>query len=355
MAKLEELICRPHESVVGLGRRNFLFSALSAAICSSTAAEGGRADPTEAHGRKQLAEMGQLRRVRTSVLDIAFVEAGPPSGRPVLLLHGWPYDIHTYAHVAPLLAKSGFRVIVPYLRGYGPTRFISEASCRNGQQAALASDAVELIEALRLDRPIVGGCDWGARSACVLAVLYPEQIGALVSVSGYLIGSQKAGVEPLLPAAEQSWWYQYYFATERGRRGYARYTREFARLIWQSASPEWRFDELTFARSAAALDNPDHAAVTIHNYRWRLGLAEGEARYAAMEEKLAAFPPITIPAITLEGDANGAPHPSPEDYRSRFAASYEHRLIEGGIGHNLPQEAPEAFASAIIDAARMAY
>jgi len=351
MPERDELFCMMDVRGMGLGRRSFLASALGGAACLTTSTEAALAARAGAQVRTVL---GPPKWVRTSVLDIAYAEAGPPHGRPVLLLHGWPYDIHTYADVAPLLAASGFRVIIPYSRGYGPTRFLSETGYRNGQQAALASDAIELIEALRLDRPIVGGCDWGARTACILAVLYPEQISALVSVSGYLIGSQEAGAKPLIPEAERSWWYQYYFATERGQLGYAMHTREFARLIWKSASPAWSFDEPTFARSAAALDNPDHVAITIHNYRWRLGVAEGEARYADMEEKLAAFPPVTIPAITLEGDANGAPHPSAEDYRSRFAASYEHRLIDGGIGHNLPQEAPRAFARAVIDAARMA-
>lgn len=341
----------PNGLVSGLRRRNFLVSALGGAACLATRAEPARAAPGV---RTNSTGLGPLKRVSTSVLDIAYAEAGPPGGRPVLLLHGWPYDIHTYVDVAPLLAASGFRVIIPYLRGYGATRFLSETCPRNGQQAALASDAIELVEALGLDRPVVGGCDWGARTACILAVLYPERISALVSVSGYLIGSQAAGATPLVPDAERSWWYQYYFATERGRSGYALHTREFARLIWKTASPAWAFDEPTFARSVAALDNPDHVAITIHNYRWRLGVAEGESRYAEMEEKLAAFPPVAIPAITLEGDANGAPHPSAEDYRARFVAPYEHRLIEGGIGHNLPQEAPHAFVRAIIDADQMA-
>ncbi|WP_082635294.1 alpha/beta fold hydrolase [Sphingobium baderi] len=337
-----------------LERRGFLLSALGGAACLATSAATARAEPASGYIPTPSSSFGLLKRVRTSVLDIAYAEAGPADGRPVLLLHGWPYDIHSYADAAPLLAAAGFRVIIPYLRGFGPTRFLSEASLRNGQQAALASDAIELIEALGLERPIVGGCDWGARTACILAVLYPAQVRALVSVSGYLIGSQAAGATPLAPEAERSWWYQYYFATERGRQGYALHTHDFARLIWKTASPRWTFDEPTFLRSAAALDNPDHVSITIHNYRWRLGLAEGEARYAAMEERLASFPAVTIPAVTLEGDANGAPHPRASDYRARFTPAYEHRLVEGGIGHNLPQEAPDAFARAIVDADRMA-
>jgi len=335
-------------------RRGFLVSALGGVAYLGTPAKPARAAPAGEYTPTPSCCFGPLKRVRTSVLDIAYAEAGPPGGRPVLLLHGWPYDIHTYADAAPLLAATGFRVIIPYLRGFGATRFLTEACPRNGQQAALASDAIELIEALDLERPIVGGCDWGARTACILAALYPARVRALVSVSGYLIGSQAAGATPLAPEAERSWWYQYYFATERGRQGYTLHTHDFARLIWQTASPRWTFDEPTFVRSAVALDNPDHVAIAIHNYRWRLGAAEGGPRYAAMEEQLASFPPVTVPAVTLEGDANGAPHPRARDYRARFTSAYEHRLVEGGIGHNLPQEAPEAFARAIVDADRMA-
>ncbi|QEH81641.1 alpha/beta hydrolase [Sphingomonas sp. C8-2] len=337
-----------------LERRDFLASALGGAAYLATSAEPARAAPAGGTTPTPSYCFGSLKWVRTSVLDIAYAEAGPRGGQPVLLLHGWPYDIHTYAEVAQRLAVRGFRVIVPYLRGYGATRFLSDACPRNGQQAALASDAMELIEALGLERPIVGGCDWGARTACILAALYPRKFRALVSVSGYLIGSQAAGAMPLTPEAERSWWYQYYFATERGRQGYMLHTHDFARVIWKTASPRWAFDEPTFMRSAVALDNPDHVAITIHNYRWRLGAAEGEPRYAAMEEQLASFPPVAIPAVTLEGDVNGAPHPSANDYRARFISAYEHRLVEGGIGHNLPQEAPGAFARAILDADRMA-
>jgi pimeloyl-ACP methyl ester carboxylesterase len=335
-------------------RRGFLASALGGAAFLSSSASLARAASADAGPPAPLPDFAPLKRVRTSILDVAYAEAGPSEGHPVLLLHGWPYDIHCYADVGPLLAAAGFRVIVPYLRGFGETRFLSDTALRNGQQAALVSDAIELIDALDLDRPIIGGCDWGARTACGLAVLYPEQVRALVSVSGYLIGSQAAGAMPLGPEAERCWWYQFYFATERGRLGYKSHTRDFARLIWKVASPEWAFDEPTFARSAPALDNPDHVPITIHNYRWRLGIADGEARYEDMERRLAAYPPVTIPAITLEGDANGAPHPRAEDYRPRFTAAYEHRRVQGGIGHNLPQEASDAFARAIIDAHRMA-
>ena len=301
-----------------------------------------------------LADFGPLKHVRTKLLDIAYAELGPADGAPVLLVHGWPYDIHTYVDAAQILGALGYRVLVPYLRGYGATRFLSDRAPRNGQQAALAMDALDFLDALGIRQAIVGGCDWGARTACILATLHPERVRALVSVSGYLIGSQAANVKPLSPEAERRWWYQYYFATERGRLGYAANTHEFARLIWKSASPRWAFDDAVFARSAAALDNPDHVAISIHNYRWRLGLAEGEARYDAIETKLATLPTIAVPTITLEGDDNGAPHPQPQDYRAKFKGRYEHRTSVGGIGHNLPQEAPQDFARAIVDADRMA-
>jgi pimeloyl-ACP methyl ester carboxylesterase len=267
----------------------------------------------------------------------------------VLLLHGWPYDIHSYADATPLLASAGYRVIVPFARGYGTTRFRSDDTLRNGQQAALAVDVIDLMDALGIEKAILAGFDWGARSADVIAVLWPDRCRALVSVSGYLIGSQAANAAPLPPRAEYTWWYQFYFATPRGRAGYEKYRREFSRLIWQLASPKWAFDDATFARSAAAFDNPDHVAIVIHNYRWRLALAEGEPRYDDLERRLADAPSIAVPAITLEGDANGAPHADASAYAGRFSGKYEHRVIEGGIGHNLPQEAPQAFARAIID------
>ena len=304
---------------------------------------------TATGGRSSFARM---KRIRAGVLDVAYAEDGPADGTPVLLLHGWPYDIYSYVDVAPILADAGYRVIVPYLRGYGDTRFVSADTPRNGQQVALAADGLALLDALKIDRAIVAGYDWGARTADIMAALWPERCKALVSVSGYLIGSQALNHDPLPPKAEQQWWYQFYFATERGAAGYARYTHDFARLIWQTASPQWAFDDATFARSAAALDNPDHVAITLHNYRWRLGLAEGEAQYDALEKQLAALPPIRVPAITLEGDANGAPHPEPAAYARRFTGKYEHRPIGGGIGHNLPQEAPQAFAQAVLDVAR---
>lgn len=299
------------------------------------------------------APLGPLKQVRAGVLDVGYAEAGPADGPPVILLHGWPYDIHSYAEVVPLLAARGYRVIVPYLRGYGTTRFVSQDTPRNGQPAALAEDVVMLMEALRIPKAVVAGFDWGARSADIVAALWPERVKALVAVSGYLISSQQAAQAPLAPEAELQWWYQYYFATERGREGYAKNRHDFSKLIWKLASPKWAFDDATFDRSAAAFDNPDHVDIVIHNYRWRLGLAQGEAKYDAIEAKLAQFPAIGVPTITIEGDANGAPHPPPEAYRKRYTGQYEHRLFTGGIGHNPPHEDPQAFAQAVIDADRM--
>ena len=292
---------------------------------------------------------GALKQIDAGVLSVAYAEAGPPNGPAVILLHGWPYDIHSYAEVTPLLASEGYRVIVPHLRGYGATSFLSDATLRNGQQAVLALDVIALMDSLGIREAIIGGFDWGARSANVVAALWPHRCKAMVSVSGYLIGSPQANKAPLLPPAERAWWYQFYFATERGRAGYDKYRREFARLIWQTASPEWRFDEATFDRSATSFDNADHVSIVIHNYRWRIGLAEGEAQYDDLEKQLAGSPVITVPTITLEGDANGAPHPEPSAYRAKFVGNYTHRSITGGVGHNLPQEAPHAFAEAVVD------
>jgi pimeloyl-ACP methyl ester carboxylesterase len=295
---------------------------------------------------------GPLKQVAAGLLHVAYAEAGPDGGRPVILLHGWPYDIHSYVDVAPALASAGYRVIVPYLRGYGSTRFLAGDTVRNGQPAALAGDVVDLMDALRIEKAILGGFDWGARTGDIVAALWPERCKALVAVSGYLIGSQEAGRIPLPPTAELQWWYQYYFATERGRAGYDKYRHDFAKLIWQIASPKWKFSDATFDRSATAFNNPDHVAIVVHNYRWRLGLADGEPRYADLEKRLAEGPVITVPTITLEGDANGAPHPDPGAYARKFSGPYAHRTLRGGIGHNLPQEAPQAFARAIVDVDR---
>jgi pimeloyl-ACP methyl ester carboxylesterase len=297
--------------------------------------------------------LGPIKQINAGVLDVGYAEMGPPTGTPALLLHGWPYDIHSYVDVAPILAEAGFRVIVPYLRGYGSTRFLSSDTPRNGEQAVTAVDIIALMDALKIDRAILGGYDWGARTANCIAALWPERCKAMVSVSGYLIGNQAQNASPLPPKAELQWWYQFYFATKRGELGYRKYTHDFARLIWQIASPKWAFDEATFARSAAALDNPDHVQVSVNNYRWRLGLATGEVKYADIESKLAVFPTIGVPTITMEGDDNGAPHPPPNSYAKKFTSTYDFRLVTGGIGHNLPQEAPQAFAQAVIDVAKL--
>ena len=294
-----------------------------------------------------------LKQVNAGVSNVGYAEAGPAEGPAVFLLHGWPYDIYSYVEVTPMLASAGYRVIVPYARGYGSTRFLSEGTPRNGEPAALAHDVIDLMDTLKIQKPILAGYDWGGRSADIVAALWPVRCKALVSVSGYLISNQEAGKVPLPPKAEYQWWYQYYFATERGRSGYDKYRHDFAKLIWQLASPKWNFDDATFDRSAAAFDNPDHVAIVVHNYRWRLGLAEGEAKYAELEKRLAASPNITVPTITLEGDANGAPHPEPGAYAKKFTGKYAHRTITGGVGHNLPQEAPQAFVQAIKDVERL--
>jgi pimeloyl-ACP methyl ester carboxylesterase len=295
------------------------------------------------------ASFESLKQIDAGLLNVGYAEAGPADGQPIILLHGWPYDIYSFVDVAPLLASARHRVVVPYLRGYGTTRFLSDATVRNGQPSALALDTIELMNALKIEKATLAGFDWGARTADIIATLWPERCKALVSVSGYLIGNQQAGQLPLPPEAELQWWYQFYFATERGRAGYNKYRREFSKLIWRLASPKWSFDDATFDRSARAFDNPDHVAIVIHSYRWRLGVADGEAKYDELERKLAKSPVITVPTITMEGDANGAPHPDPAAYAKMFSGKYSHRTIGGGIGHNLPQEAPQAFAQAVMD------
>jgi pimeloyl-ACP methyl ester carboxylesterase len=292
-----------------------------------------------------------LKQIDAGVLNVGYAEAGPVDGPVAMLLHGWPYDIYSYVDVAPLLAAAGYRVIVPYLRGYGSTRFLSSETVRNGQQSVFAVDIIAFMDALKIEQVIVAGFDWGARTADVIAALWPERCKGLVSVSGYLIGNQETNKAPLPPKAELSWWYQFYFATERGRLGYDKYRRDFAKLIWRLASPKWNFDDATFDRTAVSFDNPDHVSIVIDNYRWRLGLAEGESKYDNLEKQLAEAPVITVPTITLEGDANGAPHPDAAAYAKKFSGKYTHRLIKGGIGHNLPQEDPQAFAQAVIDVA----
>jgi pimeloyl-ACP methyl ester carboxylesterase len=338
------------DSFRDLPRRQFF----SAAATMLGAADIAAAQAASAADKgKTGAAFGPLKQIDAGVLNVGYVEAGPANGPAVILMHGWPYDIHSFADVAPVLAKAGYRLIVPYLRGYGTTRVLSSDTLRNGQPSAVAVDTIALMDALKIEKAVLGGFDWGARTANIIAALWPERCKAMVSVSGYLIGSQASGKMPLPPSAELQWWYQFYFATERGREGYDKYRHDFAKLIWQLASPKWNFDDATFDRSAASFDNPDHVAIVIHNYRWRLGLAEGEPKYDAFEKRLAEGPAISVPTITMEGDANGAPHPEPAAYRGKFLGRYESRVIAGGIGHNLPQEAPAAFAKAIIDADKM--
>jgi len=342
---------------IKLSRRR-LFGAMAMSVAAaelagvgSSFAQSGKANPKHLLAIKPgtNTSFGPLKQIDAGLLNVGYAEAGPADGLPVILLHGWPYDIHSYLDVAPMLASAGYRVIVPHLRGYGTTRFLSSETVRNGQQSVVAVDVIALMDALVIKKAIIAGFDWGARTADIMAALWPERCKAIVSVSGYLIGSQKTGKAPLPPKAELQWWYQFYFATERGSAGYEKYRRDFSKLIWQLASPKWAFDDATFERSAASLDNADHVAIVIHNYRWRLGLAEGETKYDNFEEQLAQAPTIKVPTITLEGDANGAPHGDSSSYANKFSGRYEHRVIKGGVGHNLPQEAPRAFAQAIID------
>jgi pimeloyl-ACP methyl ester carboxylesterase len=306
-----------------------------------------------ANAANRVTSFENIKQINAGTLNIGYAEAGPRNGPAVILVHGWPYDIYSFVEVTPLLAAAGYRVIVPYLRGSGSTRFLSADTPRNGQQAAIAVDIIALMDALKIDKAILGGFDWGARTVNIMAALWPERCKAMVSVSGYLIGSQEANRAPLPPKAEFAWWYQFYFATERGQAGYDANRHDFNKLIWQTASPTWKFDDATFERSAASFNNPDHVAVVINNYRWRLGLAKGESQFDEFEKRLATGPTISVPTITMEGDANGAPHPDPASYAKKFTGKYLHRNIGGGIGHNLPQEAPKAFADAIIDVARL--
>ncbi len=345
------------EESTGISRRRLLAMASVSAGGALLAppplfADRGRVAPAAANtaANPKNTSFASLKQIDAGLLNVGYAEAGPANGAAVILLQGWPYDIYSYVEVAPLLASAGYRVIVPFLRGFGTTRFLSSETFRNGQQSVVALDIIALMDALKVDKAILAGFDWGGRTADIIAVLWPERCKALVSVSGYLIPSPAANRAPLPPKAELQWWYQFYFATERGRDGYEKYRNDFARLIWQIASPRWNFDDATFDRSAASFDNPDHVAIVIHSYRWRLGLVEGEPKYDDLEKRLAIGPVITVPTITLEGDANGAPHyPDPGAFAKKFSGKYAHRTITGRIGHNLPQEAPEAFAKAVID------
>ncbi|WP_031109360.1 alpha/beta fold hydrolase [Streptomyces sp. NRRL S-146] len=325
-------------------------SAAGAAAVPATTPAPGPAPRTGPH-----TTFPRIKQIKAGVLDVGYAELGPAHGPVVICLHGWPYDIHSYVDVAPLLAERGYRVIVPYLRGHGTTRFLSDRTFRNAQQSAIAMDVIALMDALKIHRALLAGFDWGSRTADIVAALRPERCKALVSVSGYLVTNLEANLQPLAPKAELAWWYQYYFSTERGRLAMEDKTlrHDLTRLVWGTVSPTWDFDDATFERTAAAFDNPDYAAIVVHNYRWRLSLADGERRYDGLEKLLAARPTIGVPTVTL--DAERDPFTAPgggTSYRDRFTGPYEHRTLPG-VGHNVPQEAPAAFAQAVVDADRL--
>jgi pimeloyl-ACP methyl ester carboxylesterase len=349
---MSDNIDRRRRNFLGIAAATFAASRFGAIGAASAQTKIGPALPAIKPGTNT--SFTRLKQIDAGLLSIGYAEDGPADGPAVMLLHGWPYDIYSFVDVTPMLAQAGYRVIVPYLRGYGTTSFLSKETFRNGQPAAVAADIVALMDALKIEKATLAGFDWGARTANIIAAAFPERCKAMVSVSGYLFSGQESGKMPLPPSAELQWWYQFYFATERGKEGYEKYRHDFSKLIWQLASPEWKFDDATFDRSAKSFENPDHVAIVVHNYRWRLALAEGEARYADLDKIIAATPVITVPTITMEGDANGAPHPPPAAYAKKFSGKYEHREINGGIGHNLPQEAPQAFAKAVVDVNRLA-
>lgn len=332
-------------TVAGLGLMELTVSGLAQAQTHAAKAGAAAGHPS--------ATFDEIKQIQVGPLNIGYVDAGPRNGPVALLVHGWPYDIYSFAEVTPRLVAAGYRVIVPYLRGSGSTTFLSADTARNGQQAVFALDLIGLLDALKIESAVLGGFDWGARTVNIMAALWPKRFTGMVSVSGYLIGSQAGNKAPLPPEAELAWWYQFYFATERGQAGYDANRDSFNKLIWKLASPHWDFDDAIFNRTAQSFQNPDHVAIVIHNYRWRLGLAQGESRYDDLEQQLAKGPAITIPSITMEGDANGAPHPQPAAYAKKFTGKYQHRNVNGGIGHNLPQEAPKDFAQAIIDVTRL--
>ena len=347
------------EESVGMSRRSFAVAGLSvgAALLAPQAlfAESkhlfSKATPAglPALNSGSNSSFDSIKQINAGLLNVGYAEAGPADGPAVILLHGWPYDIHSYVDVAPLLAAKGYRVIVPYLRGYGTTSFLSSTTMRNAQQSAVGLDMIALMDALKIQKAIFAGFDWGARTVDVMATLWPERCKAIVSVGGYLISTPEGNQTPWPPEPAFLFWYQYYFATPVGKAGYAKYVDQFNKFIWHQASPKWNFDDATYNRTAASFKNPDHVDIVMHDYRWRLGLADGERKYDDLEKRLAALSPISVPTITMEGDANGAIHAPSEVYRNKFSGKYEYRLITGGVGHNLPQEAPQAFAQAIVD------
>ena len=335
-------------------RRRFLgtvsiIAGLQLALAASASAQSNAVQTLSPIKSATNTSFGTIKQIDAGLLNIGYAEAGPADGPPVILLHGWPYDIYSYVDVAPLLASKGYRVLVPYLRGYGTTTFKSSDTFRNAQQSVVALDIIAFMDALHIKKAIIGGFDWGARTADVMAVLWPERCKAIVSVGGYLISSPAGNQTPWPPQPAFLFWYQYYFATPVGKAGYAKYLDEFYKFIWHQASPKWNFDDATYNRTAASFNNPDHVEIVMHDYRWRLGLADGERKYDDLEKRLAALPVVTVPAITMEGDSNGAIHAPSTAYRDKFSGKYDYRLITGGVGHNIPQEAPQAFAQAVID------
>lgn len=332
-----------------IDRREFFGAAVAAIAAGEIISSTSAMAQIVKHEQKKNITFGPLKQIEAGLLNVGYAEDGPADGQVVILLHGWPYDIHSFVEVAPLLASKGYRVIVPHLRGHGTTRFLSEKTFRNGQQAAVAVDIIALMDSLNIKNAILAGYDWGARTACIIAALWPERCKALVSVYGYLVNNLERNRLPLSPKAEWGWWYQFYFSTERGKAGYEANRQDFAKLIWKNVSPKWNFDEATFNRTAASFDNPDYISIVIHNYRWRLSIADGEAKYDHLEKQLAAGPVIKVPAITLDGDSDGvAPATDGAGYAARFSGKYSHKIIRGA-GHNLPQEAPQAFVDAIIE------
>jgi pimeloyl-ACP methyl ester carboxylesterase len=347
--EFDEPLVQPRRGFLGTAAMTLAAAQLGMIGAASTLSSKVRAASVSPVKPGTNISFGPLKQIHAGLLNIGYAEAGPADGPAVILLHGWPYDIYSFVDVAPLLASAGYHVVIPYLRGYGTTSFLSSATMRNAQQSAVGLDMIALMDALKIQKAIIAGFDWGARTADVMAVLWPERCKAIVSVSGYLISSPAGNQTPLPPQGASAFWYQYYFATEVGKAGYAKYLDEFNKLIWRQASPKWNFDDATYNRTAASFSNPDHVDIVMHDYRWRLGLADGERKYDDLEKRLAALPVVTVPAITMEGDSNGAAHPPSTAYRSKFSGKYEYRLITGGVGHNIPQEAPQAFAQAVID------
>lgn len=329
------------------GRRQFLGVAGAAAALAVGASQLGSLPKAAARSAPVSTSFGPVRQIDAGVLNVGYVEAGPADGTPVILMHGFPYDIHSYVEVVPLLAATGYRVIVPYFRGYGTTTFRSHKTPRDVDQAVFALDILALMDALGIRKPILAGFDWGSRTGDIIAAVWPHRCRALVSTSGYLITNLAANRLPLPAKAEWAWWYQYYFATERGELGLTQNRHDLGELIWRFNSPTWSFSDATYAQTAAAFENPDYVSIVIGNYRWRQSLAPNEPRYAGIEKRLQKAPAIGVPTITLDGaDDPFTPAGDGAAYRAKFTGRYEHRTLP--VGHNVPQEAPQAFADAVI-------